>query len=410
MGMVTGKGIRFGRACSFLLTILSIVFWGCKQSSPTVLEREELFTITLGKLEDQLDLFYITESPYQVQPSLWAQEGRFYLSNNPSAKVMVFSSYGDLLALFYNPEKNPPPPVQYLEEKGGAVSNRKLFPYAFNQIGKIAVTPKGSVYIEDKLPTERSVFEKELGVLLNGIVLRFENGEYRGYLGQEGMGGTPFPFIERLQVTQAEDVVVICRTPTLWIVYWFSPDGALKYKLDFSLPDLPGPFEGKVYANLDTILPSPVSPTLFFKVSYFKEGLDSQTGIRYGIEQLRTKIFGFDLPVGGFKELFDVPENPTLVRAKGTTDTVEMPLVYELLGVFPNEQFLFLSGHGKDTRQLLILQPNGKVHSKKTIHVEDSQLLYSTFHLTLEGILSALLVSDVGAKVVWWRTDTLAGK
>ena len=409
MGMGTGKGKGWRGVCCTLLILVSVGFLGCKQSSSITLEREELFTLTLGKLEDQLDLFHITESPYQAQPSLWAQDGRFYISNNPSAKVMVFSSYGDLLALFYNPEKNPPP-IQYLGEKGGAVSNRKLFPYAFNQLGKIAVTPQGSVYVEDKLPNERSVFEKDLGVLLNGIILRFENGEYRGYLGQEGMGGTPFPFVERLQVTQREDVVVICRTPTLWIVYWFSPDGALKHKLNFSLEDLPMPFEGKVYANLDTILPSPLSPTLFFKVSYFKEGLDSQTGIRYGIEQLGTKIFRYSLPTGGFKELFDVPENPTLVRTKGTTDPIEMPLVYELVGVFPNEQFLFLSGHGKDTRQLLILQSNGKVLSKKTIHIEDSQLLYSTFHLSLEGILSALLVSDVGAKVVWWRTDSLVKK
>ncbi len=396
----------WSRVFSLLLIFFSVWFSGCKQRSSILLEREELFNLTFGKLEDQLDLFHITESSYQVQPSLWTHDGRFYISNSTSAKVMVFSSYGDLLALFYNPDRNPPP-IQFPGEKGGAVSNRKLFPYAFNQIGKIAVTSNGSVYIEDKLPEERSVFEKELGVRLNNIILKFENGEYKGYLGQEGVGGTPFPFIERLQVTRKEEVVVICRTPTLWMIYWFSPDGTLKHKLSFSLEDLPMPYEGKVYANLDTILPSPVSPSLFFKVSYFKEGLDSQTGIRYGIELLGIKMFRFTLQGGGFKELFDVPENPTILRLKSSSDPVEMPLIYELIGILPDEQFLFLSGHGKDARQLLVLQSNGKVISKRTIHIEDSQLLFSTFHLSLEGILSALLVSDVGAKVVWWRTDLL---
>lgn len=404
--MATWKGKVSKGVSGFLLILLSIWFSGCKQRSSFILEREELFTLSFGKLEDQLDLFHITESPYQVQPSLWAYGGRFFVSNGASAKVMVFSSYGDLLMLFYNPEKNPPP-IQFPGEKGGAVANRKLFPYAFNQIGKVAVTSNGSVYIEDKLPEERRVLEKDLGVLLNGIILRFENGEYKGYLGQEGVGGTPFPFIERLQVTRKEEVVVICRTPTLWKVYWFSPDGALKYMLTFSLDDLPMPFEGKVYANLDAVFPSPVSSTLFFKVSYFKEGLDSQTGIRYGIEQLGTKMFRFILPAGGFKELFDVPENQTILRSKSSSDPVEMPLIYELVGISPDEQFLFLSGQGKDTRQLLVLQSNGKVLSKRTIRIEDSQLLFSTLHLSLEGILSALLVSDVGAKVVWWRTDSL---
>ncbi|MCX7786219.1 MAG: hypothetical protein N2442_00820, partial [Spirochaetes bacterium] len=338
---------------SFLLIFLSVWFSGCKHRSSILLEREELFNLTFGKLEDQLDLFHINESPYQVQPSLWNHEGRFYISNGTSGKVMVFSSYGDLLALFYNPEKNPPP-IQIPVEKGGVVSNRKLFPYAFNQIGKIAVTSNGTLYIEDKLPEERSVFEKELGVRLNNVILRFENGEYKGYLGQEGVGGTPLPFIERLQVTRKEEVVVICRTPTVWMVYWFSPDGALKYKLSFSLEDLPMPYEGKVYSNLDAILPSPVSPSLFFKVSYFKEGLDSQTGIRYGIELLGIKMFRFTLPEGGFKELFDVPENQTILRLKSSSDPVEMPLIYELIGILPDEQFLFLSGYGKDSRQLLI--------------------------------------------------------
>ncbi|MCX7788061.1 MAG: hypothetical protein N2442_10230, partial [Spirochaetes bacterium] len=103
-------------------------------------------------------------------------------------------------------------------------------------------------------------------------------------------------------------------------------------------------------------------------------------------------------------------ENQTILRLKSSSDPVEMPLIYELIGILPDEQFLFLSGYGKDSRQLLILQSNGKVLSKRTIHIEDSQLLFSTFHLSLEGILSALLVSDVGAKVVWWRTDSLLRK
>lgn len=404
MGMATWKGTGWARGFVFLLILFSVWVTGCKKSSSTILERDELFNLTFGKLEDQLDLFHITESPFQMQPNLWVHNGRFYISNSPSSKVMVFSSYGDLLALYYNPERNPPP-VQFPGEKGGAVSNRKLFPYAFNQIGKIAVTSNGSVYIEDKLPEERSVFEKEL--LLNSIVLRFENGEYRGYLGQEGVGGTPFPFIDRIQVTRKDEVVITCRTPTQWMVFWFLQDGSLNYKLTFSLEDIPIPFEGKVYANLDALLPSPASPSLFFKVSYFREGLDSQTGIRYGIEQVGTKIFRFSLPAGGFKELFDVPENLTILRSKNSAEPVEMPMIYELIGILPEERFLFLSGHGKDTRQLLVLQANGKVVSRRTIRVEDTQLLFSAFHLSLEGILSALLVSDVGAKVVWWRTDSL---
>jgi hypothetical protein len=36
--------------------------------------------------------------------------------------------------------------------------------------------------------------------------------------------------------------------------------------------------------------------------------------------------------------------------------------------------------------------------------------MFNTFHLSGDGILSALLASEFEAKVVWWRTDRFIGE
>jgi hypothetical protein len=409
MSTIEFKGLSIGvRLTGYFLLILFFGGYliGCTRTSSLNLEREELFSLSFGKMEDQLDAFQITESPSLIKTDIFMHDGRFYISNGASAKVMVFSSYGDLLTLYYNPEKNPEP-LLVPSSASESVTNKRAYPYAFNQIGEIAVASNKFLYIEDRLPEERSVFDGELGVRLNSIVLKFENGEYQGYLGQEGTGGTPFPYIEGITVTQNDEVVVICRTPSKWIVYWFAPNGALFYKYSLSLEDLPVPFEGKVFPSLETILPSAMDPSLFFKISYFKEGVDSQTGIRYGIEHIGTRIYRFDLPEQRFKEFFEVPENIQTLKTGGTFETQEIRLAYELIGIVEGNYFFFLCRQDTDLYQLLILQANGKVLHRRNLRIEDSQLLYSCFHVSREGILSALLVTDVAAKVVWWRSDTL---
>jgi hypothetical protein len=41
--------------------------------------------------------------------------------------------------------------------------------------------------------------------------------------------------------------------------------------------------------------------------------------------------------------------------------------------------------------------------------VDQEELHLNSFDLSGEGILSALLVSDYEARIVWWRTDKILG-
>ena len=92
--------------------------------------------------------------------------------------------------------------------------------------------------------------------ILTGLSRRFDrSGIYLDYLGQEGVGGTPFPYINALYVNSSNDTIVVCRAERAWLVFWFSPAGNLKYKVTIPLTDLPSPDEPGILTTLERIVP-----------------------------------------------------------------------------------------------------------------------------------------------------------
>ena len=53
------------------------------------------------------------------------------------------------------------------------------------------------------------------------------------------------------------------------------------------------------------------------------------------------------------------------------------------------------------------------LHSNKTytriLSVSADELVYNAFHLSSDGILSALLAGDKQADIVWWQTNEVTG-
>jgi hypothetical protein len=292
---------------------------------------------------------------------------------------------------------------------GGTVANRRAYPYSFRRVGEIAVSRSKVLYIEDRLPDERGIYDETLGITLNKIVLRFKDGEYLGYLGQEGVGGTPFPFIQGIKVTNQDEVVVLCRTTTSWIAYWYSTVGELVATVNIPIGDLPSPEKGKFFSSLETILPDPDLRRLYLKLTYYQEGVDTATGIKSGIEDGISRIYWLDLATMRYEGFVDIPDNIQSRKGSGFFETQEVEYLYELAGVVSGGYFFLLSREENDTQQLLILQPNGKVLRRRYLRVEDSSLIYSTFHVSSAGIITALLSTDSAVKIVWWRADSLLG-
>jgi hypothetical protein len=86
--------------------------------------------------------------------------------------------------------------------------------------------------------------------------------------------------------------------------------------------------------------------------------------------------------------------------------------LYTMLGVVKNGGVFFYfpveSGYS-----ILFLNTNagaGGDQRRGIIQVDSGELQFNTFDLSAEGILSALLVNNWEARLVWWRTDKFSGE
>ena len=90
-----------------ILVLISIcaalLFTGCSGSTYSTLEKEQLFSLPIGKMEDQLDVYYDGVSSFNDKIRVLMQDGIIFIANGRGLKVMEFSSYGDILSLYYNP-------------------------------------------------------------------------------------------------------------------------------------------------------------------------------------------------------------------------------------------------------------------------------------------------------------------
>ena len=57
--------------------------------------------------------------------------------------------------------------------------------------------------------------------------------------------------------------------------------------------------------------------------------------------------------------------------------------------------------------ELIDLHSN-KIYTR-TLAVSADELVYNAFHLSSDGILSALLAGDKQASIVWWKTNAITG-
>jgi hypothetical protein len=376
------------------------------------LERQDLFSLSFGRSEDQLDLFQVDSADHSRRTRVFMRQGLVYLADGSANKIMEFNSYGDILSLVYNPEENPQPVLLRSNPENGTLANRRAVTYNFTEVGEMAVTSESWLLVEDRLAEERALFDENLGVTLNRIVLRFgPQGRLVDYLGQEGIGGTPFPFVSRLTVTNRDEAVVVSRTLQNWLVFWYDRRGNLLYRADIDLNRLPIPEESEgAIPLLETIIPDRDEARLYLKINYYEESVDPGTGSSYGIESTAARIYWLDLNEGVYSGFVEVPENARVVPGPTIFDRTEQSFLYEFVGTASGGHLFLLSREDQDQTQLLIMHTSGRVVRRRYLSLEEADVVYRDFHVSPGGVLTALLGYTDHAKVVWWRSDRFIGR
>ncbi|MFO8064144.1 MAG: LIC_12708 family protein [Spirochaetota bacterium] len=390
--------------------ILLIVFLlsGCMPGQVRSLDRDVLFDLDIGRGEDEIDLFQVDGGPLDEKTRVVMRDGLVYVANGASNKVMEFTSYGDLLSLWYDPDTNPRPVLLQATPTENTVTNKRAHPYAFNQVGEVAVTSDKEIIAEDKVSGERSIHDDELGVTLNRIVLRFSpSGDLIDYLGQEGIGGTPFPYIQNVHVTAHDEIVVVSRTMDSWLVFWYDETGDPIYNTEISLDRLPVPEGDDVIPQLGTIIPDQNVRRLYLKLDYYEESYDTDTGSNYGINRTASRVYWLDLDSGKYEDYVDIPENTQSASGSNIFDRETTEHMYEFVGTAPGNHLYFLSREDEEQTQLLIMNTGGRVVRRRNLEVQDEAVAYKTFSVSPDGVLVALLGFQDRAELMWWRSDRL---
>jgi hypothetical protein len=395
----------------FLAIVVSaaLFFCGCNGEPVSSVAREDLFTLDIGRLEDQIDLFSLEGNRSVVKTALAMRDGLFYISNGNGGKIVRYTSYGDLLFMIYNDETNPPPlSLRPLGEHDGAVTRWALTYPLFNP-GTIAVDSRKHIYAEDRFPYERHSFDRENKVLLDSMILHFDaDGRFVEYLGQEGVGGAPFPRISGIFTTVRDELAVICRLPQGWNIYWFDSGGVPLYQIPLRDDAIPIPPDRTgVFASVDAVMAAPDARRLFIKVDYYRDTFDESTNTRSGNEGDSSVIWILNVEDGSYAGTIEAPffEYTLTVNNRPVTEN----LFYSMLGVIKGGR-VFLSFPVEGGYSILILSADSREQRRGFIRVDDGELQFNAFNLSEDGILSGLLASNWDAKLVWWRTDRLAGE
>ncbi len=386
-----------------LLALLGLA--ACRSKAVEELPREELFSLGIGKMDNQVDLFLVRGQGYEQKIGVYMRDGLFYLANGSSAKIMELSSYGDLIFLLYDPQSNPPPVSFSSESSDNLAATRKAVAYPLVRIGEIAVDSGKRLYVEDMVSSERQLPDRGLGVLLSRVVLRFDrHGKLEDFIGQEGVGGTPFPYIESLYVTGNDELVVVCRTPRSWLVYWYTTSGSLQYQLTVQAASLPPLAEAPAaVVSLGKLVPDLERRTLY-AVLYYNSQDAPETDPSRGY---LTRIYRIDVQTGHYGDPFDVPPDAGRQAAAGAPEGEIVPPSYELLGVNAQGAFFLLRREDTNLFRLLVLDRAGRPLARRNLVLEDSELYFKALRLSAEGIIYALLGEEYRVRIVWWRSDRL---
>lgn len=401
---------RTVRLLTLTTVLLALVFAsGCGRKGIEQIGREELFSLSLGKLEDQIDLFQLDDATLDRKNAIAMRDGLFYIANGNSSKIMTFTSYGDLLFLLYNPKSNPAPVL--LGDGGGGdetVSTRGSVPASLSDIGEIAVASDKRIYVEDAVVRAKAVKDTARGILLDRVVLRFDRkGRAEGYIGQEGLGGAPFPYISSLFVTARDALVVICRVPDAWQAFWYSREGGLLYRTEIDAAHLPPPQEKGLIQSLVTVTPDMQEPVLHLLIHSYRQTVDESTRTQSSVEVVSSRVWRLDLRTQSYSSFVELPRNAPRKEKVGLK-TTEIPAPpSDLLGVGSGGNYYVLAFADSNLYRLQILDPAGRLRAQRYMIIEDSELTYRDIRLSPTGIIYGLLADQSRVHVSWWRSDLL---
>ena len=403
------------------ITLILLNFSCSRNQTISTIKEENLFSLNYGKYENELQLFNLANLG-NINTKIFMKDGFFFIADDNAKKIIQTTSYGDLLGIIYNPETNPEPSfVRKITNSNAIGSSTENYSqktitqsaqkHPFNNISNLAVDSEKNIFVVDQITAERQEQDLQNKTILKEVVLRFTNeGNFIDYIGQEGPGGTPFPFIKDIFVTKNNELIVTCITTEGNTVFWFNSAGFLKYTIPIkteSIPLVKDEYDmdsTEYFVTIDKIIPDFTKQKLYIKTDYHKTVIDTESNVQSGIEYYQTLLHPLNVENGQFEEFLVIPPYEDVVTdgfSKLTYNTA-----FDFLGVTESGWFFFMI---PDSTGYIVqmIQPNGQRIIKRHLKYNRDKTEYLNFTLSDDGIISALLASNEKVDILWWRTDSL---
>lgn len=387
----------------FLFICAVFIFVSCRrQTVVRSLEQENLFSLSYGNFEDQINLFDVAEVG-NVATSIAMRDGFFYIANGASKKILEMNSYGDILTIYYSDEENGGT-TTYTSGREGI---KKEIPFPVEFSSSLAVDTQKTIYLAASLPRDRYEKDEELNLINNQIVLRFsENGESIDYLGQQGLGGSPFPFIKHIVTTNNDEIVVVCTTNTGLMAYWFSTTGFLMYRIPIDILTVPDIDEAadNFYVTIENAFPDFSKNILYVKADYYSLHIDRDLNAQTGIDYIKTLLFPLDIETGSYGNPVAIPAHEQFLTESYNRIVYELP--YDYMGTTRSGWHFFMVATQAGFN-VQMMQPETQRILRRQFEVPRNDVFYHAFSLSDGGIISGLFASKDDTSIVWWRTDLL---
>ena len=384
-----------------------ILFASCsKNESIQSISETELFSLPYGNFEEQLSVSDLNDVG-DVRFGVAMQDGFFYIVNGESKKILELNSYGDLLTLFYNEDSQTARLLENSNRPDKSIHHEISYP--FDYPGMIAVDSNKNVYTVCSIPWDRQEKSDDGVTLYSHTVLRFaRDGSSVDYIGQQGPGGTPFPYIKKIYTTSKDELVVVAASSDGMLVYWFASDGFLKYMIPVTTRDAPQASEKEEHSDnfltIQNVVPDPVSYKLYVQIDYYATYVDEDSKVQSGINYDQTLLYPLNIESGTYEEPFSVPPYEESVVSDYSKLTYRIP--YDFLGVTKNGWKFFVV-KTEDGFNIEMIQSETQRILRRHFNASHSNIVFDTMCLSQDGIITALYLEKEKARVVWYRTDNL---
>lgn len=392
------------------LTFAAILLASCGSSRRVRnIVRTDLFSLNYGVAEDQISLASEGAERFDVV----MREGIFHILNGTGRKVMKLSSYGDLLALLYDPAVSPAPRLDKAGAQGEspnassaqAAQGRYAAPVTFLSPGNIAVDSAQTIYVADRMEATSRIFDQQTGSWCDGSVRRFgAQGVELAPLGQEGPGGTPFPTILSLDALENDTLSVVAASETVVLVYHFGKTGNLLSVLRLARDSLPVPESlggsesakpgARIHANIDGIRSTSQGSDfeVALKMDYYREDFTEGSAVRSGTEYVGSWIYRLDGKSGA--------EKGRITIAPMGAD-LDIP---QLAGISGGLYYLLSRRLDKDDGgfMLQLTDEKGKALSRYRMELPGGTREVMALKVSATGQVYALLGADDAVRAVWW--------